>query len=301
VLLLGPLAGAQRQAGRATTTRVAGVAAAGAIAAALAGPAAYSIDAAGTSHAGALPTAGPTVTSAFGGPGGGFGGGGFGGGGFGGTGQAGGPPGIRTGTGGTGTGGTGTGSGFGAPGGPGGTGTGGGSGTGQNFGTGQAPGGFPGSGTKPGSGTRPGSGTKPGSGTRSGAGGFPGRGGIGGPGGLGGSTQVSKAVASLLEKNASAYSWVAATVGSESAAPLQLATGQPVMSIGGFNGTDPTPTLAQFKALVAEHKIHYFVGENSDSFGGGSGDAAAITHWVAAHFKAQSVGGETVYNLAGSS
>ncbi len=69
------------------------------------------------------------------------------------------------------------------------------------------------------------------------------------------------------------------------------------MSIGGFNGTDHAPTLAEFQRLVAEHKIHYFVGSNAHSFGGGSGAASAITSWVAAHFKAQTVGGETVYNL----
>jgi hypothetical protein len=101
----------------------------------------------------------------------------------------------------------------------------------------------------------------------------------------------------MLEQDASRYTWVAATVGSESAAPLQLATGDPVMSIGGFNGTDPAPTLAQLERCVEEHKIHYFVGANADSFGGGSGDAAAITKWVSSHFKAQTVGGEAVYNL----
>jgi hypothetical protein len=31
---------------------------------------------------------------------------------------------------------------------------------------------------------------------------------------------------------------------------------------------------------------------------GGSGDAAQITAWVEAHFRAESVGGETVYDLA---
>jgi hypothetical protein len=70
-----------------------------------------------------------------------------------------------------------------------------------------------------------------------------------------------------------------------------------VMSVGGFNGTDPAPTLAQFERMVAEHKIHYFVGTNSDSFGGGSGDAQQITEWVGRHFTAQTIGGETVYNL----
>ena len=118
----------------------------------------------------------------------------------------------------------------------------------------------------------------------------------GGPGGgLGGSTDVSSALVRLLKSGS--YTWAAATVGSESAAPLQLATGKPVMSIGGFNGTDPAPILAEFQRLVSEHKIHYFVGSNAHSFGGGSGTASAITSWVAKHFKAQTVGGETIYNL----
>jgi hypothetical protein len=222
--------------------------------------------------------------------------GGPGGGGPGRPGQAGGPPGTGTGTGRK-------------------LGTGGSFGAGGSSGTGHGPGGLPGSGGAgrsgtgaggqlPGTGTGTGTGSGTGPGTRAGTGGLPGRGGgggTGGPGGLGGSTKVSQTLTRLLEKNASAYTWVAATVGSESAAPLQLATGQPVMSIGGFNGTDPAPTLARFRQLVAEHKIHYFVGENSDSFGGGSGDAAAITKWVEAHFTARTVGGETVYDLAGAS
>jgi hypothetical protein len=108
---------------------------------------------------------------------------------------------------------------------------------------------------------------------------------------------VSQALIRLLKHDAGAYTWAAATVGSESAAPLQLAAGEPVMSIGGFNGTDPAPSLAQFRRLVAEHEIHYFVGANAHSFGGGSGAASAITRWVAAHFTARTVGGETVYDL----
>ena len=64
---------------------------------------------------------------------------------------------------------------------------------------------------------------------------------------------------------------MAATEGSTAAAPLELATGDAVMSIGGFNGTDPWPTLAVFKQLVASHEIHYYVGQGSQSFGGGSG------------------------------
>ena len=107
---------------------------------------------------------------------------------------------------------------------------------------------------------------------------------------------MSSALTKLLEQDASSYKWVAATEGSEAAAPLELATGDAVMSIGGFNGTDPWPTLAVFEQLVANHEIHYYVGQGSESFGGGQG-SSAIAAWVAAHFKKQTVGGETVYNL----
>ena len=114
---------------------------------------------------------------------------------------------------------------------------------------------------------------------------------------LGGSTEVSSALIRLLENGARLH------VGRghrrlQSAAPLQLATGgEPVMSVGGFNGTDPAPTLAQFQALVAEHKIHYSWAQ-CPQLRRRIGRASAITSWVTAHFKARTVGGETVYNLA---
>jgi 4-amino-4-deoxy-L-arabinose transferase-like glycosyltransferase len=123
-------------------------------------------------------------------------------------------------------------------------------------------------------------------------------GGFGGPGGgLGGDTRVAAALTRLLWQGAGGYRWAAATVGSESAAPLQLASGSPVMAIGGFNGTDPYPTLSQFERLVAAGEIHYFVGANRASFGGGSGPASQITAWVRSHFTARTVGGDTVYDL----
>jgi len=151
-------------------------------------------------------------------------------------------------------------------------------GTGAPNGT--APGGMPG-------------GTGTGGVTRGGPGGD---GGFGAGGGLGGDTTVSSALTRLLEQDAASYKWVAATQGSEEAAPLELATGDAVMAIGGFNGTDPWPTLAVFKELVARHEIHYYVGQDGQSFGGGRG-SSAIAAWVAAHFTKQTVGGQTVYDL----
>jgi hypothetical protein len=123
-----------------------------------------------------------------------------------------------------------------------------------------------------------------------------GDGGFGAGGGLGGNTTVNSALTRLLEQDAASYKWVAATEGSESAAPLELATGDAVMAIGGFNGTDPWPTLAVFKELVAKHEIHYYVGQGSQSFGGGRG-SSAIAEWVAAHFTKKTVRGQTVYDL----
>jgi len=126
------------------------------------------------------------------------------------------------------------------------------------------------------------------------------RGGLGGL--LNGSTPSSE-MTSLLKDNASEYTWIAATTGANSAAGYQLATGDPVMAIGGFNGTDPSPTLAQFKSYVAQHKIHYYIasgGGFGGGFGGGPGTSAStseISQWVANNFTSQNVGGVTVYDL----
>jgi 4-amino-4-deoxy-L-arabinose transferase-like glycosyltransferase len=161
-------------------------------------------------------------------------------------------------------------------------------------GAGQAGRGTAGTGANAAPGGMPG-GTGTGGMPRGGSGGFGAGDGQGG-GGLGGNTTVSSALTKLLQQDAASYRWVAATEGSTAAAPLELATGDAVMSIGGFNGTDPWPTLAVFKALVAKHEIHYYVGQGSQSFGGGRG-SSAITAWVAAHFTKQTVGGQTVYDL----
>ena len=136
-----------------------------------------------------------------------------------------------------------------------------------------------------------------GNGQQFGPGGGGQRGGLGGL--LDGSTPDAELVA-LLQQDADRYTWVAAAVGSNSAAGIQLATGDPVMPIGGFNGSDPSPTLAQFQQYVAEGKIHYFLGGGRMGMGrsmGGSDTASQISAWVQANFAATSVGSTTVYDL----
>jgi 4-amino-4-deoxy-L-arabinose transferase-like glycosyltransferase len=140
------------------------------------------------------------------------------------------------------------------------------------------------------------------------AGGAAARGGAaGGARGLLDASAPSAAVVSALNANSAQFTWVAAAVGSNSAAGFQLATQKPVMPIGGFNGSDPSPTLAQFKALVAAGKIHYFIGGGGfgglggglggGPQGGGSNSSSAITSWVQSNFKTVTVGGTTLYDL----
>jgi len=176
-------------------------------------------------------------------------------------------------------------------------------------------GGFPGAG-----GTRTGgfAGGPPGGGAFAGgfAGGFPGggttnggptNGGVarpgfggtrGGVGGLLNGSEPSSAITTLFEQS-TGFRWTAAAIGANNAAGYQLASGRAIMAIGGFNGTDPTPTLAQFEQYVREGDIHYFIasGGGGGGPGGGSATSSAITQWVEQHFTARTVGGTTIYDL----
>ncbi|MFE9497620.1 glycosyltransferase family 39 protein [Streptomyces collinus] len=262
-------------AGRLTRRLALGAAAVGLLAA-LAGPTAYTLSTVNSAHTGSIPTAGPAGASMMGfggGPGGGPGGG------------------------------TGDGARGGMP------------GQGQGQGQGQ---GFPGGGMPGQNGgiqgrNQPGQQGQPGGQGRQGrpngngfpGGGFPGGGttgeggrAAGGAGGLLDGANVSSAARKLLETDAGDYTWVAASIGSQNAASYQLATGSPVMAIGGFNGTDPSPTLAQFKKYVAEGKIHYFIAGGGMGGGmGGSGSGSKISSWVQSNFKKVTAGSATFYDL----
>jgi 4-amino-4-deoxy-L-arabinose transferase-like glycosyltransferase len=195
----------------------------------------------------------------------------------------------------------------------------------------RGPGGFPGAGGFPG-----GNGSPTGTGLPGGGAGRPGGGAEGFPrgGGMGGlldAATVSDEMKAMLQADAARYTWVAAAVGSQTASGYQLATGHPVMPVGGFNGTDPSPTLAQFQQQVADGKIHYFIGGGRGGFGGPGGfgspggvggaggpggvgggpggvggpggrggersASSQIAEWVAGSFTAQTVGNTTVYDL----
>ncbi|MFI0816855.1 ArnT family glycosyltransferase [Streptomyces sp. NPDC021098] len=266
-----------------------GVAALG-LAASLAGPVAYTLNTVETPKSGSIITAGPTVSGGMGGPGGGRPGGG----------RMGGPPGMQGGQQGQqGQGQQGQGMPGGGPGGgqpqQNGNGNTNRNGNAQAQGQGQQGQQGQGNGRSQSRNGQPG--MMPG-GTAEG-----GRRGMGG-GGMGGllnGQQVNAKVKAKLEKNAGDYTWVAAAIGSQNAASYQLATQDPVMAIGGFNGSDPSPTLAQFKEYVKQGKIHYFLssgtGMGGGPGGGSNGTSSKITTWVEANYKKVTVGSTTLYDL----
>lgn len=127
----------------------------------------------------------------------------------------------------------------------------------------------------------------------------------GGPGGLLGGGTASEEVVNMLTENADNFTWVAATSGSQSAASYQLASGYSVMPIGGFNGSDPSPTLEQFQQWVAEGKIHYYIVSDGPGSGPGGQDDnseqnhnSAIQTWIEENYTAQTVDGVTMYDLS---
>jgi 4-amino-4-deoxy-L-arabinose transferase-like glycosyltransferase len=151
--------------------------------------------------------------------------------------------------------------------------------------TGSAPGGAAKSGSMP-TGSRTVGGKTSGSSAPGGAG-----------GGMGGGATTSAALTDALKATSSR--WAAAVVGDQSAATLELASGKAVISIGGWSGTDNSPTLAQFERYVATGQVRYLIASGGMAMGAGStGVAAQITKWVAAHYQKVTIGGQTVYDLS---
>ncbi len=126
----------------------------------------------------------------------------------------------------------------------------------------------------------------------------------GGMGGLGGASTVNSALTKALRADAGDYTWVAATVSDNYAASLELAIGESVMSLGGYNGTDNAITLAQFTKLVAAGKVHYYVADQQGFIGSTAANtstAYTIQQWVTSTFTSTTVGGTTVYDLTARS
>ncbi|MCY1674076.1 glycosyltransferase family 39 protein [Pseudarthrobacter sp. SL88] len=92
--------------------------------------------------------------------------------------------------------------------------------------------------------------------------------------------------------------WSAASYASQTAARLQLESGRAVMPLGGFAGSDPSPTLDTFKKIVASGDVCFFVEQEAflevqalDS------ESTDISKWVSENYHPEKVGNTTVYRL----
>jgi 4-amino-4-deoxy-L-arabinose transferase-like glycosyltransferase len=142
---------------------------------------------------------------------------------------------------------------------------------------------------------------------------------VGAPGGA-----VDSAMVSYLTAHRGGTTWLLATSSSMEAAGIQLATGEPVMAMGGFSGSDPAMSVDRLMALVAAGRLRYVLiagpGLPSGGVPGGPGAAVgaggagprgagpgggntAVSDWVQAHGSAVSYGGSgsggILYDLAG--
>jgi hypothetical protein len=127
--------------------------------------------------------------------------------------------------------------------------------------------------------------------------GRPARGAIGNPGGAI-DYSVSKATVSYLEAHQGSARYLAAAVGSTTAGSLALQSARNVINMGGFMGSDPSPTLSQLKLLVNTGELHYVL-LNSAGNGArmGAGFSTPATkernRWVETHGKVVKIAGES--------
>ncbi len=137
-----------------------------------------------------------------------------------------------------------------------------------------------------------------GGGLRSGSGGFPGD-----------AAGTNDALVQYLVANRGEATWLAAVSSASQAGPLQIASGVPVMAMGGFMGSDPAPTLEQLQAYVRDGRVRFVLLGGRDGgpggFFGGDGQGSVAgerTAWVTAACTPVDVPGvsATLYDCAGA-
>ena len=92
----------------------------------------------------------------------------------------------------------------------------------------------------------------------------------------------------FLEHHHDREDYLLAAVNARQAAPIIVATGNPVMALGGFSGGDPILTVYDFARLVAEHRVRFaLIGDGSEGIRGVFGEARQkpLTDWIQANGK----------------
>ncbi|HEX2755914.1 MAG TPA: glycosyltransferase family 39 protein [Candidatus Limnocylindrales bacterium] len=139
----------------------------------------------------------------------------------------------------------------------------------------------------------------PGGATGGANGGLPGGTGAGGAFGGSGDQAVNSSLTAYLVANRGTASWIVAVTSANQAGSIELATGEPVMAMGGFTGSDPAPTLEQFQAFVASGQLRFVIVGGQDGGPGGGTDSTARTAWIQANCRAVTSVSSSLYDCAG--
>lgn len=105
-------------------------------------------------------------------------------------------------------------------------------------------------------------------------------------------------LASYLRDTDAGCEWAAATYPGQTAARFQLEIKRPIMPLGGFAATDPSPTIRQFQDWVEAKRVCTLVVQPEQlKVPGNSPDLVAIHQWVEANYESEEIGGTLVYRL----
>jgi 4-amino-4-deoxy-L-arabinose transferase-like glycosyltransferase len=116
-----------------------------------------------------------------------------------------------------------------------------------------------------------------------------------------GDQALSSSVTDYLVANRGGARWIVAVTSANQAGSIELATGQPVMAMGGFTGSDPVPTLEQLQADVVSGALRFvIVGGQGGGPGNGAGDASARTAWIQASCTQVTSISSSLYDCAGA-
>ncbi|MCX2746200.1 glycosyltransferase family 39 protein [Arthrobacter sp. MI7-26] len=108
----------------------------------------------------------------------------------------------------------------------------------------------------------------------------------------------SPGVLGRIKSSSPSLKWAVAVVGSETAANYQLDSSKAVLAVGGFDGTDPFPTLEQFQTMVRQGNVGSFVIQNLPPLTvQGRGESARIVRWVESSFQPEMIDGASFYRL----
>ena len=114
-------------------------------------------------------------------------------------------------------------------------------------------------------------------------------------------SQADSQLVQYLLRHQHGATWLVAVASANESAAIQLTSGQPVMAVGGFNGSDTPLTLEQFKQLVKDGKVNYYAINSHGRGGGGPGGGNnEITTWVKQTGTVVNYGGSdvTLYKLS---